>query len=53
MFRFSSEGHVFFGKWILFPANVNVERGLLVPNRFVTEMISYIQYLKINYNYFP
>ena len=32
--RFSSEGHVKFGKWILFPANIHVERSQLVPNRF-------------------
>ena len=30
---FSSEGFVKFGRWILFPANVNVERALVVPNR--------------------
>ena len=33
---FSSEGFVRFGKWILFPANVNVERALVVPNRLRT-----------------
>ena len=32
--RFSSEGHVKFGRWILFPANVHVERSQLVPHRF-------------------
>merc|ERR1712110_1142181 len=31
---FSSEGFVKFGRWILFPANVNVERALVVPNRY-------------------
>ena len=31
---FSSDGHVKFGRWILFPANVHVERSQLVPNRF-------------------
>ena len=34
---FSSEGFVRFGKWILFPANVNVERALVVPNRLLRE----------------
>ena len=33
--RFSSEGHVKFGRWILFPANIHVERAQLVPNRSV------------------
>ena len=31
---FSSEGFVRFGKWILFPANVHVERALVVPDRY-------------------
>merc|ERR1711953_149566 len=31
---FSSEGHVKFGRWILFPANIHVERAQLVPNRY-------------------
>ena len=32
---FSSEGFVRFGKWILFPANVHVERALVVPDRYM------------------
>ena len=32
--RFSSEGYVNFGKWILFPSNVMVERALVVPGKF-------------------
>merc|ERR1711923_252760 len=31
---FSSEGFVRFGKWTLFPANVHVERALVVPDRY-------------------
>jgi len=31
---FAPEGYVYFGKWILFPANINVERALVVPNRY-------------------
>ena len=32
--RFSSVGFVNFGKWTLYPANVWVERALLVPTRY-------------------
>jgi len=31
---FSPEGHVKFGRWILFPSNINVENALVVPNRY-------------------
>lgn len=31
---FSSEGYVHFGRWILFPSNVNAERAVVVPEKF-------------------
>ena len=51
---FSSEGFVKFGRWILFPANVNVERALVVPNRLKESLnlstfidFSFLQILEI------